>query len=81
MQEKIVKTNIHSVKVKANNHIQCRTNVLADYIEKLTSDVHYVNLIESQPDEYACKHIAMVHCILILVILVYMFIDGNSSKK
>ncbi len=75
----IKRSNIQPI-VKVKNQHYCRTNVLSDYIEKLTNDVHYVNLLESQPDEYSCKHIATIHCVLIICILIFMFVDGNTKK-
>jgi hypothetical protein len=57
-----------------------RTNVLADYIDKLTNDINMVGLAnESDDSEYQCKHIAMVNCVIIIGILIFMFIDMNNK--
>jgi hypothetical protein len=57
-----------------------RTNVLADYIEKLTNDINMVSLGESDDSEYHCKYIACIHCILIIAIMVFMFFDNNKPE-
>lgn len=56
-----------------------RTNVLADYIDKLTNDINMVALTESDDDEFQCKHIAMMNCVIIIGILIFMFIDMNTG--
>lgn len=57
-----------------------RTNVLADYIDKLTNDINMVTLGDDGENEHQCKYIAMVHCLIIIAILVFMFLDKNNDK-
>ena len=58
-----------------------RTNVLADYIDKLTNDINMVSLSESDDPDMQCKYVAHFNCIIIIGILIFMFIDMNSGSK
>lgn len=57
------------------------TNVLADYIDKLTNDINMVAVCESDDPDMQCKYIAQLNCIIIIGILIFMFIDMNSGNK
>ncbi len=71
---------ITRVKITRNEVAFCRTNVMADYIEKFTNDINVVSVMEQDdPDDHSCKYIAMINCIIIIVILIFMFIDSKED--
>ncbi len=69
------------VKMTRNEVAFCRTNVMADYIEKFTNDINVVAAMEDQDEsnDYSCKYIAMINCIIIIVILIFMFMDRKED--
>lgn len=52
-----------------------RTNVIADYIEKMYTDI---NIVTQQEEGYECKYIAQFQMILLLALICFMFIDKRN---
>ena len=58
----------------------CRTNVLADYLDKFANDINIISLqSEEQEGMPSCKHIAMIQCVIILLVLLFMFFDRDKK--
>lgn len=69
------------VKMSRNEVDFCRTNVMADYIERFTNDINVVATMEQDDsNDYTCKYVAMFNCIIIIIILIFMFIDRKDEK-
>lgn len=61
-----------------------RTNVLGDFIDKFNTDIAIVESnSDDYYDEYECKYVAMFRAGLIIVLLIFMFIDwdGDNEKE
>jgi len=77
---RIIQPMITRVKLSRNESAFCRTNVMADYIERFTNDINVVATMEQDDsNDYTCKYIAMINYIIIIVILIFMFVDRKDE--
>ena len=53
-----------------------RTNVMADYLDKLSTDVNYITYIE-ETDEDVCY----LQVIIVIGIIIYMFFSDYTKEK
>jgi hypothetical protein len=59
--------------------IYLKTNMMADYIDKLSNDINMITIQEENDnDEHSCKYISYLNTIIILAVLLYMF--WNNKK-
>ncbi len=59
----------------------CRTNMLADYIEKLSTDINMISYTEDDNNVSECKYVAMVNACIIIGIMLYMFFDRTVFQS
>jgi len=52
-----------------------RTNVMADYLDKMSTDIYHISQIEEDETE------ALIQLAVIILILVYMFFCGGGGNK
>jgi hypothetical protein len=57
------------VRQSCYHHHYLKTNVMADYLDKMSTDVNYITYIEENEEE--CH----IQVFIIIVLLIYMFID------
>ena len=57
----------------SNNKDFIRTNVMADYLDKMSTDIYHISQIEEDETE------AWIQLAIIIVILIYMFMSGNKD--
>lgn len=55
-----------------------RTNVMADYLDKLSTDVNYISHVEDELEDNQWQYI---QACIVLGILVYMFLTNWSDKR
>ena len=67
-------------KNQKNNIAFCRTNMLSDYIEKLSTDINMISYCEESHSD-GCKYIAMVNACIIIGIMLYMFLDRTVFQS
>jgi hypothetical protein len=72
------KFSVVKAKTQKNNIAFCRTNMLGDYIEKLSTDI---NMISYSEEGYECKYIAMINACIIIIIMLYMFFDCSIFQS
>jgi len=51
-----------------------RTNVMADYLDKMSTDIYHISQIEEDETE------AWIQLAIIIIILIYMFVSGNKDS-
>ena len=63
-----------SLRLRCNNDF-LRTNMMADYLDKMSTDINYITYVEENEEQ------SYLQLLIIICILVYMFLDSRKDDQ